>query len=141
MLAFTSRSASFGVRAALSISISISISISAFAVVAAAMTGGGGCTLLVGDQLSDKPSEGAGGAGGQGGGSSTASQSSSAAQSSSSSSSSSGMGGLVCKPDTANCNGFLLDGCEAKLQSDPKNCGACKKVCQIGKPCKDGKCE
>ena len=102
-----------------------------------ALASGGGCTLLVGSQLSEKPLEGAGGEGGQGGAggaSSTASQSSSAAQSSST-------GGLVCKSDTANCNGFLLDGCEAKLNSDPKNCGACKKVCDSGEHCKDGKCE
>jgi hypothetical protein len=138
MLAFTSRSASFDLRAARSLSLSLSIA--AFAGCVAAMIGGGGCTLLVGDQLSDKPSEGAGGGGGAGG-SSAASQSSSAAQSSSVAQSSSATGGFMCKPDTANCDGMLLDGCETKLLSDPKNCGACKKACQMGEHCKEGKCE
>lgn len=126
MLAFTSRSASPGLRAALSITV--------FAGCVAAMIGGGGCTLLVGDQLADKPSEGAGGGGGAGG-SSSASQSSSVGQSSSAT------GGLMCKPDTANCDGFLLDGCETKLLTDPKNCGACKNACDSGEHCKEGKCE
>lgn len=125
MLDFTSRHASFGVRAALSIAV--------FAGCVAATISGGGCTLLVGTQLSDKPSEGAGGGGG--GGSSTASESTSAAQSSTST------GGLVCKPGTANCDDDPLGGCETKLMSDSKNCGACKKVCKSDEHCKEGTCE
>ena len=125
MLAFNSNPASSGARAALATS--------ALAMVLAAMAGGG-CTLLVGTQLSDKPSEGAGGGGGQGGASSSASQSSSAE-------SSSATGGLVCNQDTANCNGSLVDGCETNLLSDPKNCGACKKACHKDEQCKEGKCE
>jgi hypothetical protein len=128
MLAFGSRHASSGVRAGLP-SFLLGLSL-----VAAAS--GGGCTLLVGSELSDKRSEGAGGAGGEGGGATTSTAShSSAAQSSSAT------GGLVCKADTANCNGFLGDGCEAKLLSDPKNCGVCKHTCDAGKHCKEGKCE
>lgn len=97
---------------------------------------GGGCTLLVGGELSGKPSEGAGGSGEGGGGAATssASQSSGAAQSSAT-------GGLMCAPDTANCDGNAINGCEAKLKFDPKNCGACKHVCPLDKHCKDSKCE
>jgi hypothetical protein len=80
----------------------------------------------------DKPAEGGGG---QGGGDASTAAQSSAAQSSS------GTGGLICKEGTANCDGFLWDGCEAKLMTDSKNCGACKKVCQSGTKCEDGACE
>lgn len=123
MLASASRHASFGVRAALSSLL--------FATALAAAASGGGCTLLVGSQLSEKPSGGAGGGGGQGGdgGASSASPNSSAT------------GGAPCKPDTADCNGFLSDGCEAKLSTDSKNCGACKKACDNDEHCKEGKCE
>jgi hypothetical protein len=96
-----------------------------------AAASGGGCTLLVGAQLADKPSEGAGGGGGD---PSTGSQSSSAAQSSSS-------GAISCKSDVADCDGYAWNGCEAHIKSDPKNCGSCKKVCQDGDSCKDGKCQ
>ncbi len=104
--------------------------------VAVAAVSGGGCTFLVGSELSDKPTEGDGG---QGGKASTASQSSSAQ--SSSAQSSSGTGWLMCKPDTADCNGFLLDGCEVKLKSDARNCGTCKHACPVGDKCEDGACK
>jgi hypothetical protein len=94
---------------------------------------GGGCTLLVGAQLSDKSSEGSGGQGG-GGDPSTGSQSSSAAQTS-------GSGGSTCKQDVADCDGYMWNGCEAHLKTDPKNCGSCKKVCDKGETCKDGTCQ
>jgi hypothetical protein len=103
-----------------------------------ATASGGGCTLLVGSELVDKPAEGGGGQGGED--ASTAAQSS-AAQSGSGSGNGSGTGGPMCKEGTANCDGFLWDGCEAKLLTDPKNCGACKKVCQNGAKCEDGECE
>jgi hypothetical protein len=103
---------------------------------------GGGCTLLVGSELVDKPAEGGGG---QGGGDASTATQSSAAQSGSGNSSGngtgSGTGGMMCKENTADCDGFLWDGCEAKLLTDPKNCGACKKVCQLGTKCEDGECE
>ncbi|MEP7121106.1 MAG: hypothetical protein ABJE95_09360 [Byssovorax sp.] len=125
MLAFPSNHSSPRVRATLALFV--------IALGVAAVAGGGGCTLLVGGQLSDKPSEGAGGEGGGGAGS-TASQSSAAHGSS-------GTGSLVCKQDMANCNGLLSDGCETHLLDDPKNCGACKKACLKDEHCKDGKCE
>ena len=104
-----------------------------------AAASGGGYTLLVGEELVDKPTEGSGG---QGGDASTAAQTSTAAQSSAAqSSSSSGAGAVTCKDDTANCDGFLLNGCEAKLNNDPKNCGACKHFCQIGTKCEAGICK
>ncbi len=112
-----------------------------FLAVAVAAASGGGCTLLIGGELSDKPTEGDGG---QGGDASTASQSSGAQSSSAQSSSaqsSSGTGWPMCKPDTADCNGFLLDGCEAKLKSDAKNCGACKHACPVGGKCENGACK
>ncbi len=107
----------------------------------------GGCTLLVGEKLSDKPSDltGGGGQGGGGGGDpSTGSQSSSAAQSSaaqSSSSSSTGSGALTCGKSLANCDGDLMNGCEAHLDADDKNCGSCNNPCTVGKHCKGGKCQ
>lgn len=95
-----------------------------------------GCTVLVEGELVDKPAEGSGG---QGGGDASTDVQSSAAQSGSGNGS--GTGGPMCKPGTADCNGSLLDGCEAKLRTDPKNCGACKKACELGAQCEDGECE
>jgi hypothetical protein len=115
-----SRRTTSGVRAGLSSSL----------LALAALASGGGCTLLVGGQLADKPLEGAGGGqGGDGGAASTGSRSTS------------GTGGLMCKPGTADCDGYLPNGCETKTLTDAKNCGACKNDCQDGKSCKDGKCE
>lgn len=95
-----------------------------------AAASGGGCSVLVEGELVDKPTED----GGQGGDASTAAQGS-ATQSSS------GTGGLMCKEGTADCDGFLWDGCEAKLKTDLMNCGACKNVCKIGTKCEDGTCK
>jgi hypothetical protein len=97
----------------------------------------GGCTLLVGEKLSDKPSEmaGGGGEGGSGGGPTTGSQSSSAAQSSS------GSGSLICPKNLANCDGDLMNGCEAHLDADDRNCGKCDYECTDGDLCKGGKCQ
>lgn len=96
----------------------------------------GGCTLLVGAQLSDKP-EGTGGAGGQDGGGSASASSASVSSTSVSSASSSG---LVCPSGTANCDGMLPNGCEADLLNDKANCGACNHQCMQGEHCKDGSC-
>ena len=124
MVPFAPRHPAPGLRKALS---------SATLVLALAASGGG-CTLLVGGELSDKPSEGAGGAGGGGGAASATSHSSSTAPSGAT-------GGLMCAPDTANCDGDTLNGCETKLETDPRNCGSCKNVCQNGDHCKDSKCD
>jgi hypothetical protein len=105
-----------------------------------AAASGGGCTLLVESELVDKPAEGGGGQGG--GDASTAAQSSTAQSSSANGTGTgAGTGGPMCKEGTADCDGILWGGCEAKLMTDPKNCGACKKVCQLGSKCEDGECE
>lgn len=107
-----------------------------FLIVASPAMLGGGCTLLVGSELSEKPTEGAGG---QGGGADSTAQSSSAQ--STSAQSSTGTGWLMCKEGTADCDGFFLTGCEAKLKSDVNNCGECKHACAKGAKCEDGECE
>jgi len=107
----------------------------------------GGCTLLVGEQLSDKPSEdaGDGGQGGSGGAPSTGSQSSSAAQSSAAQSStaqsSTGSSWTTCPKNLANCDGKLLNGCETHVDTDDKNCGSCATKCDSSKHCEAGKCQ
>lgn len=122
MLSFSPRTLSSRVRTAWAV----------LALCAAASSGG--CSLLVGGQLSEKPLE-ADGAGGGGGASSTDSQtSSSAAQSSST-------GMFMCPKDTLDCDGKLWDGCEIHILTDNNNCGACGNECQDGKHCKGGKCE
>ena len=121
MVAFTSTHAGSGARAALA---SFLLAIAA---------SGGGCTLLVGGELSDKPLEGTGTGGGHGGagggGSSSASMSSSAT------------GGAMCMPNTADCDGLSTNGCEAKLKTDSSNCGACKNKCDSDEHCKESKCQ
>lgn len=119
MVAFASKHAGSGARAALA---SFLLAIAA---------SGGGCTLLVGGELSDKPLEGTGGGQGGGGG----------AGSSSASMSSSATGGAMCMPNTANCDGLALNGCEAKLKTDSSNCGACKNKCEGGEHCKESECQ
>src|SRR5262249_2222002 len=37
---------------------------------------------------------------------------------------------LSCAPGFAHCDGDLTRGCEAALDSDAKNCGACHNACQ-----------
>ena len=109
---------------------------------ALAAASGGGCSLLVEGELVDKPTDGGGG---QGGDASTAAQTSTSAPSSaapsSAAQSSSSTGGLTYKADTADCDGFAWDGCEAKLKTDPTNCGACKNFCSIGTHCEAGTCK
>jgi hypothetical protein len=105
----------------------------------------GGCTLLVGAQLSDKPA-GTGGAGGQedagSGGSGTASSSAQSSGAQSSSTSSSTSSGVSCPPNTANCDGIAAHGCNVNLQNDPHNCGSCDHVCTNGmQHCAGGSCK
>ena len=37
----------------------------------------------------------------------------------------------TCDASHADCNGVVKDGCETSIVSDPANCGACNKVCNI----------
>ncbi len=40
--------------------------------------------------------------------------------------------GCVCAPGFGNCDGTWTNGCEANLDSDPANCGACGNACGEG---------
>ncbi|MEO5730944.1 MAG: hypothetical protein ABI134_25000 [Byssovorax sp.] len=124
----------------------------------------GGCTFLVGAQLSDKPEEatGAGGGGGQGGAAATttSAQTTSGPSGGSSSSgdtttsvasgmnvgvgtsvsSSAGSGGMMCSTDLADCDGKPENGCETNIKTDPKNCGSCLHKCAKSQSCKESKC-
>jgi hypothetical protein len=53
-----------------------------------------------------------------------------------------GVCGYVCYAGYADCNHLVNDGCEAKIGSDPKNCGGCGIQCDTahGQPCVLGKC-
>jgi hypothetical protein len=42
-----------------------------------------------------------------------------------------GVCGLTCNPGFSNCDGNFANGCEANLQIDPNNCGACGNVCPL----------
>lgn len=49
---------------------------------------------------------------------------------------------IECAEGLADCNQNPLDGCEAKILSDPTNCGGCGIQCDIaaGQPCVNGQC-
>ncbi|AKU93660.1 Tryptophan synthase alpha chain [Labilithrix luteola] len=42
---------------------------------------------------------------------------------------------VTCDAEFGNCNGEFEDGCEASLESDPANCGACGNACKDGEVC------
>jgi len=48
----------------------------------------------------------------------------------------------VCYPGFANCDGKLVNGCEADLSRDQNNCGTCGTKCNVGagQPCVSGRC-
>ncbi|MBI2972040.1 MAG: lytic murein transglycosylase [Candidatus Aenigmarchaeota archaeon] len=46
----------------------------------------------------------------------------------------------ACTASYANCNGNSGDGCEANLNSDAANCGACGTRCGTGEQCNNGRC-
>ena len=48
--------------------------------------------------------------------------------------------GVLCGPQTGDCNGKPEDGCEADLTTDPLNCGACGNACKDGEICWNSAC-
>ena len=104
-----------------------------------------GCTLLVGAELANKPDESDGGGGGTAeasSGASTTSTHASSVASTSSSTSASSSSGLVCAPNTANCDGIPAEGCNVNLMTDALNCGTCHHVCLgIMMKCTGGACK
>ena len=101
----------------------------------------GGCTLLVGAELSDKPAETAAD-GGQGGSGTSSSSGPASSGPSSGGPTGSSSGALMCPPNMANCDGIAAHGCDVNLQNNPQHCGSCTNVC---KPpmllCAGGQCK
>jgi hypothetical protein len=110
----------------------------------ALLLGSGGCTFLVGAELSDKPEEATGG-GGQGGAdaASTSAQVTSGPSVASSTgvAGSTGSGGMMCSKDLADCDGMPENGCETNIKTDAKNCGACRHKCDKSESCKESECD
>ncbi|MEZ4407965.1 MAG: hypothetical protein R3A52_16040 [Polyangiales bacterium] len=48
------------------------------------------------------------------------------------------MSRCTCTPNHGDCNGSRADGCEANLQNDDANCGACGNACPVGQACMSG---
>jgi hypothetical protein len=46
-----------------------------------------------------------------------------------------------CEPGYRDCNGRESDGCEVRVNEDPKNCGHCGATCARGKKCVEGGCQ
>ena len=127
-----------------------------------AMLLSGGCSLLVGSELSGKPAEAtSGGAGGQGessaqsssvqvgsgpatsaggAGSSSAAGPSSSSAGPSSSSASAGSGGPMCPDDVADYDGKTENDYETDLATDKHNCGVCNHKCMGGEKCNQKQC-
>ncbi|MES1173526.1 MAG: hypothetical protein ABUL62_04280 [Myxococcales bacterium] len=51
-----------------------------------------------------------------------------------------GQSALACAALTADCDGEWANGCEAKLDSDAKNCGVCGRACEREGQCSEGGC-
>jgi hypothetical protein len=47
---------------------------------------------------------------------------------------------VSCEPGWTDCNQQIGDGCEADLQVDVQNCGACGEICAQGEACMSGQC-
>ncbi|AKU99835.1 Tryptophan synthase alpha chain [Labilithrix luteola] len=47
---------------------------------------------------------------------------------------------MLCRKDFGDCDKLIDNGCEARLESDPLNCGACGKACSPGEICWKGAC-
>ena len=124
------------------------------------LLGSGGCSFLIGAELSDKPEEvtGAGGGGGQsgagatttsaqttsgpsGGSSSSGDIATSVASGMNASAGSTGSGGMMCSSDLADCDGKPENGCETNIKTDTKNCGSCQHKCAKPMECKESTCE
>jgi hypothetical protein len=85
--------------------------------------------LVVGAELSDKPAED----GGDGGHDSEGGHGGSSESSSSS--------GVMCPSGFADCDEMAVNGCEADLTSDAKNCKSCGYACPDGNKCAGGACK
>ncbi|PYM07532.1 MAG: hypothetical protein DMD82_05155 [Candidatus Rokuibacteriota bacterium] len=46
-----------------------------------------------------------------------------------------------CVDGTADCDGRRLNGCETRIDSDARNCGACGHVCAPGQRCVESRCQ
>ena len=110
----------------------------------------GGCSLLIGSELSGKPAatSGAGGSGGEPGVTTGAGGTGNGGKPAGAGggvgpggpASSSG-GGPTCPKGTADCDGNPMNACNTDLKNDPRNCGACGVVCQPPEDCQGGKCK
>ena len=47
---------------------------------------------------------------------------------------------LSCMPGKTDCDNNPINGCEADLQNDPKNCNVCGNVCPVNETCQMGMC-
>jgi hypothetical protein len=102
----------------------------------------GGCSLLIGSELSGKPEQatGAGGGGGEAA-STTGAGGKPAGNGGSNGTASSTSSGAMCPMFTADCDGNPMHACTTNLKNDPKNCGACGVVCMPPGGCVEGKCK
>ncbi len=109
-----------------------------------------GCSLIAAGELDGKPGEGGGGGATASGSSSRSASHGSGEASGSTASGSGGGGGDVASatsgPAGSSSGAGAADaGCDAKVESDPKNCGQCGHECVVGSnvsstSCEDGEC-
>lgn len=136
---------------------------------AAAALGPGGCSLLIGAELSDRPDEtadagGEGGAGdgsgggdlsrigvGSGGGEGRSASAGGAGAGGAGGGSGGGGdegeggsggagGGAICHGHFADCDGDAARHCETNLWNNDAHCGACGNRCPEGTDCRNGEC-